>query len=61
MSRVFGRKGEQLTGGLRKLYNEGLHNLYSSPNAIIKMIKLRKLGWIRYVARTTRARNSYNI
>jgi hypothetical protein len=29
--RVFGPKGDEVTGGWRKLHNEELHNLYSSP------------------------------
>jgi hypothetical protein len=32
-----------MAGGWRKLYNEELHNSYSSPK-IIKMIKLRRIG-----------------
>jgi hypothetical protein len=36
--RVFGPKGKEVTGGWRKLHNEELHNLYSSPS-IIRMIK----------------------
>jgi hypothetical protein len=33
-------KRDEVTGGWRKLYNEELHNLYSSP---IRMIKLRRI------------------
>jgi hypothetical protein len=29
--RIFGPKGDEVTGGRRKLRNEELHNLYSSP------------------------------
>jgi hypothetical protein len=36
--RIFGPKREEVTGDWRKLHNEELHNLYSSPN-IIRMIK----------------------
>jgi hypothetical protein len=35
---VFGPKRDEVTGGWRKLHNERLHNLYSSPT-IIGMIK----------------------
>jgi hypothetical protein len=39
-----------VTGDLRKLHNEELHNLYSSPN-IIRMIKSRRVRWTGHVAR----------
>jgi hypothetical protein len=38
LRRIFGLKGDEVTGDWRKLHNEELHNLYSSPN-IIRMIK----------------------
>jgi hypothetical protein len=38
---IFGPKGEEATGGERKLHNEELHNLHSSQN-IIKVIKITK-------------------
>jgi len=34
LRRLFGPKGEELAGGWRRLHNEDLHNLYSSPNII---------------------------
>jgi hypothetical protein len=42
-----------VTGDGRKLHNEELHNLYSSPN-IIRMIKSRRMGWPGHVARMGR-------
>jgi hypothetical protein len=39
----------QVTGGWRKLHNEELHNLYSSPG-IIRIIKLRRMRWAEHVA-----------
>jgi hypothetical protein len=36
-------------GGWKKLHNEELHNLYSSPS-IIRMIKSRKMRWAGHVA-----------
>jgi hypothetical protein len=47
--RLFGPKKDQLTGECRKLHNEELHILYSSPN-IIRQIKSRKMRWAEYVA-----------
>jgi hypothetical protein len=40
LRRVFGPKRDEVTGGWRKLHNEELHNLYSSPS-IIRKIKSR--------------------
>jgi hypothetical protein len=37
LRRIFGQKGEEVTGGWRKLHKEELHNLYPSPS-IIRMI-----------------------
>jgi hypothetical protein len=49
-----------LTEDLRKLQNEELHNLYSSPN-IIRMIKWRRIRWARHVARKGEPRNACKI
>jgi hypothetical protein len=40
---------DEVTGDWRKLHNEELHNLYSSPS-IIRMIKSRRIRWAGYVA-----------
>jgi hypothetical protein len=32
LRRIFGPKREEVTGGMRKLHNEELHNFYFSPN-----------------------------
>jgi hypothetical protein len=47
-------------GGWRKLHNEELHNLYSSPS-IIRMIKSRRMTWAGHVARMGEKRNTYRI
>jgi hypothetical protein len=44
MLRIFGPKRGEVIGGWRKLRNEELHNLYSSPS-IIRMIKSRRMRW----------------
>jgi hypothetical protein len=46
LRRIFGPKRDEVTGGCRKLHNEELHNLYSSPS-IIRMIKVKedKMDW----------------
>jgi hypothetical protein len=41
LRRIFGPKGDGVTGGWRKLHNEELHNLYSSPS-VIRMKKSRR-------------------
>jgi hypothetical protein len=50
LRRIFGPKRREMTGGWRKLHNEELHNLYSSPN-IIRMNKSRRMRWAWHVAR----------
>jgi hypothetical protein len=46
LRRIFGPKRDEVTGGWRKLRNEELHNLYSSPNiGLIMMIKSRRMRW----------------
>jgi hypothetical protein len=47
-------------GDWRKLHNEELHNLYSSPNIII-MIKSRRMIMAGYVARIRETKNAYRI
>jgi hypothetical protein len=49
-----------VTGGWRKLHNEELHNLYSSPS-VIRIIKLRKMRWVAHVARMGEKRNVYRL
>jgi hypothetical protein len=39
LTRIFGPKRDEVTGGWRKLHNEELHNLYSSPEDIIRQGK----------------------
>jgi hypothetical protein len=49
LRRKLGPKIGEVTGGRRKLHNEELHNLYSSPS-IIRMIKSRRMRWAGHVA-----------
>jgi hypothetical protein len=42
LRRIFVPKRDEVTGGWRKLHNEELHGLYSSPN-IIRVIKVRRM------------------
>jgi hypothetical protein len=50
LRRIFGTKSDEMTGGWRKLHNEELHNLYSSPS-IIRIIESRRMRWAGHVAR----------
>jgi hypothetical protein len=58
--RRLGSIRDEVTGGYRKLHNEGLHNLYSSPN-IITMIKSRRMRWAGHVTLMGEKMNAYRI
>jgi hypothetical protein len=60
LRRIFGPKRDEVTRDWRKLHNEELHNLYSSPN-IIRMIKSRRMRWAWHVARMAEKGNAYRI
>jgi hypothetical protein len=47
-----------VTGRWRKLCNEELHNLYSSPS-IIRIIQSRRMRWAGHVTRKWEKRNMY--
>ena len=49
LRRIFGPKRDGVTGEWRKLHNEELNDLYSSPN-IVRVIKLRRMRWAGHVA-----------
>jgi hypothetical protein len=50
LRRIFGPKRYEVTGGWRKLHNDELHNLYSSPS-IIRMTKSKSMRWAGHVTR----------
>jgi hypothetical protein len=60
LRRIFGRKRDEVTGGWRKLHNEELHGLYSSPS-IIRVIKVRRMRWTGHVARMGEVRGAFYI
>jgi hypothetical protein len=60
LRRIFGPKRNRVTEGWRKLHNEELHNLYSSPS-IIRTIKSRSMRWAGHVARMGGKRNVYTL
>jgi hypothetical protein len=53
-------KREEVTGGWRKLHNEELHSLYSSPS-IIRMIKSGRMRLVGHIARMVEKRNACRI
>jgi hypothetical protein len=57
LRRISGPKRDEVTEGWRKLHNEELHNLYSSPS-IIRTIKLRIMRLAKHVARVGAKRKS---
>jgi hypothetical protein len=60
LRRIFVPRRDEVTDGWRKLFNEELHSLYSSPS-IIRMIKSRRMGLAGHVARMGEKRNAYRI
>jgi hypothetical protein len=60
LRRIFGPKRDEVTGGWRKLHNEELRDLYSSPS-IIKIIKSKRMRWAGHAARMGEKRNAYRL
>jgi hypothetical protein len=58
--RIFGSKRDKVTREWRKLHNEELNNLYSSPN-ILRVIKLRRMRCAGHVARKGEERVVYRV
>ena len=49
LRRIFGPRRDEVTGEWRRLHNEELNDLYSSPN-IVRVIKWRRMIWAGHVA-----------
>jgi len=47
---IFGPRKDEVTGEWRRLHNEELNDLYSSPK-IVRVIKSRRMRWTGHVAR----------
>jgi hypothetical protein len=60
LRRIFGPKRDEVTGGWRKLHNEQLHGLYSSPS-IVRVMKSRSMRWVGHVACMGEVRSAYSI
>jgi hypothetical protein len=59
LRRIFGPKREE-DGSWRKLHNDEIHNLYSSPN-VVRVIKSRRVRWAEHVARMGEGRGVYMV
>jgi hypothetical protein len=55
-----GTRKEEVAGGWRRLRNEEICNLCTSPNIII-VIKLKKMGWVGHVVCMGEMKNLYKI
>jgi len=60
LKRIFGPRRNEVTGEWRKLHNEELNDLYSSPN-IVWVIKSRRMRWASHVACTGKSRGVYGV
>jgi hypothetical protein len=60
LRRIFGPNWDEVAGEWRKLHNEELRDLYSSPS-IMKIIKSRRMRWAGHVLRMGEKRNAYRL
>jgi hypothetical protein len=60
LRKIFGPKRDEVTEGWRKLHDEELHGLYSSPS-IARVIRARRMRWAVHVVRMGEVRSAYNI
>jgi len=60
LRRIFGPKRYSVTGEWRKLRNEELNDLYSSPN-VIWVIRSRRMRWAWHVAHMRQRRGAYRV
>jgi hypothetical protein len=58
--RIFGPKRDEVTGEWRKIHNEELNDMYSTPN-IVRVIKSRKMRWAGRIARMKERKVLYRV
>jgi len=60
LRRIFGPRRDEVTGEWRRLHNEELNDLYSSPS-IVRVIKSRRMRWPGHVAHMGEERGAYMV
>ena len=60
LRRIFRPRRDEVTGDWRRLHNEELNDLYSSPN-IVRVIKWRRMRCVGHVARMGEERVLYRV
>ena len=60
LRRIFGPRRDEVTGEWRRLHNEELNDLYSSPNTV-RVIKSRRIRWAGHVVRMGEERGVYRV
>ena len=60
LRRIFGPRRDEVTGEWRRLHNEELNDLYSSPN-IVRVIKSRRMRWVGHVVRVGVEKGVYRV
>ena len=58
--KVYGPRRDKVTGEWRRLHNEELNDLYTSPS-IVRVIKSRRMRWAGHVARIGEERGVYRV
>ena len=57
---IFGPRMDEVTGEWKKLHNEELNDLYSSPNTV-RVMKSRRMRWVGHLARLGERRGLYRV
>jgi hypothetical protein len=60
LRKIFGPKKDEVTGEWRRLHNDDLRDVYSSPS-IIRIIKSRRMRWAVHAARMGEKRGAYRL
>ena len=60
LRRIFGPRRDEVTGEWKRLLNEELNDLYTSPN-IVRVIKSRRIRWAEHVARMGEEKRVYRV